>query len=131
MLHLSYLGLLAGCLLGTAPLEIVLMTGVYRRWRLLLLSLAPGGVVGIVWDVWAAHAGQWRFDGRYLLGLRISGLPIEEWLFFLVIPTCAVLTLEAVRRRRPDWAIGDEAEPGLAGGRGDGLGDGPPPRVRP
>ena len=34
--------------------------------------------------------------------------PVEELLFFLVVPTCAVLTLEAVRCRRPDWTIGDE-----------------------
>jgi hypothetical protein len=25
-----------------------------------------------------------------------------------VIPTCAVLTLEAVRARKPHWLIGDE-----------------------
>jgi hypothetical protein len=26
----------------------------------------------------------------------------------VVIPTCAVLTLEAVRARKPHWLIGDE-----------------------
>jgi hypothetical protein len=36
-------------------------------------------------------------------------LPLEELLFFVVIPTCAILTLEAVRRRRPQWTIGDES----------------------
>ena len=35
-------------------------------------------------------------------------LPLEELLFFLVIPVCAVLTLEAVRTQRPDWLVGDE-----------------------
>jgi hypothetical protein len=34
--------------------------------------------------------------------------PLEELLFFVVIPTCSILTLEAVRRRRPQWTIGDE-----------------------
>jgi hypothetical protein len=29
-------------------------------------------------------------------------------LFFVVIPVCAILTLEAVARRRPGWPIGDE-----------------------
>jgi hypothetical protein len=28
------------------------------------------------------------------------------------VPTCSVITLEAVRRRRPGWVIGDEPEPG-------------------
>jgi lycopene cyclase domain-containing protein len=106
--HLTYLALLAGCLLGTAPLEVALRTGVYRRWRRLLLALAPGVVLGIGWDLYAVHRHQWSFDFRYLLGLRLAGLPVEEMLFFVVIPICAILTLEAVRRRRPGWAIGDE-----------------------
>jgi lycopene cyclase domain-containing protein len=106
--HLTYLALLAACLVGTAPLEVLLRTGVYRRWRRLLLSLLPAATVGVAWDLYAVHAHQWRLDPRYLVGLRIGGLPIEELLFFAVIPTCAVLTLEAVRKRRPDWRIGDE-----------------------
>jgi hypothetical protein len=32
---------------------------------------------------------------------------LEELLFFLVIPICAVLALEAVRRVR-GWPLGDE-----------------------
>jgi lycopene cyclase domain-containing protein len=107
--QLSYLGLLAACLLGTAPLEFLLRTAVYARWRRLLLALTPGLLLGVSWDLYAIHRGQWSFDGRYLIGLRLWGLPVEEALFFLVIPTCAVLTLEAVRRRRPGWLIGDEA----------------------
>jgi lycopene cyclase domain-containing protein len=106
--HLTYLALLAGCLLGTAPLEILLRTRVYRRWRRLSLAVLPGLVAGSVWDYQAVRAGQWHFDGRFLLGIRVAGLPIEELLFFVVVPACAVLTIEAVRRRRPHWVIGDE-----------------------
>ena len=108
MSHLLYLALLAGCLIGTAPLEIFLRVRVYRRWRRLVRALVPGLVLGIGWDLYAISAHQWSFDGRYLIGLRLAGLPVEEALFFVVIPTCAVLTLEAVRRCRPGWIIGDE-----------------------
>lgn len=108
MAHLSYLAVLAGCLLGTAPLEILLRTRVYRRWRRLGLAILPGLLLGSGWDLYAVHHRQWSFDSRYLAGLRLWGLPIEELLFFVVIPACAVLTLEAVRRRRPHWPIGDE-----------------------
>ncbi len=66
-------------------------------------------VVFGAWDVAAIHARWWHYDPRYLVGVTLPGrLPLEELLFFLVIPTCAVLTLEAVRARRPDWLIGDE-----------------------
>ena len=100
--------MLAACLVGTAPVEFVLRTRVYRRWRRLLTAIAPGLVLGLAWDFFAIHRGDWSFDGRYLIGARLADLPLEEFLFFLVIPTCAVLTLEAVRRRRPGWLIGDE-----------------------
>lgn len=109
MAHLTYLALLAGCLLGTAPLEMLLHTRVYARWRRLLLALVPTVVVFVVWDLYAIHHHQWSYERRWMTGVQLPGrLPLEELLFFVVIPTCSILTLEAVRRRRPQWTIGDE-----------------------
>jgi len=108
MHRLTYLALLAGCLLGTLPLEFVLGVRVYARWRRLVAALVPGLVLGVAWDEYAVRNGHWHFDHRYLVGLKLAGLPVEEVLFFVVIPICAVLTLEAVARRRPGWLIGDE-----------------------
>jgi lycopene cyclase domain-containing protein len=110
--HLSYLLILVACLVGTAPLEIFLHTRVYARWRRLLLTLAPVVVVFTTWDLYAISRGEWSYDRHRIIGLLLPGrLPVEEVLFFVVIPTCAVLTLEAVRRRRPHWLIGDESDP--------------------
>jgi lycopene cyclase domain-containing protein len=109
MSHLAYLAVLAACLVGTAPLEIVLRTRVYARWRRLALALAPTVVIFAGWDVYAIHHHQWSYERRFTTGVLLPGrLPLEELLFFVVVPTCAVLTLEAVRRRRPQWTIGDE-----------------------
>ena len=70
----------------------------------------PVVVVFTAWDAFAVHAGQWTLRRPLDHGVRLpGGLPIEELLFFVVIPICAVATLEAVRRRRPSWSIGDEA----------------------
>jgi lycopene cyclase domain-containing protein len=106
--HLLYLGLLAACLIGTAPLEIWLGVRVYARWRRLVLALLPTFLVFVGWDLYAVHHDQWRYAGHWIVGARVWSLPVEELLFFLVVPTCAILTLEAVRRRRPGWRIGDE-----------------------
>jgi lycopene cyclase domain-containing protein len=107
--HATYLLILLACLVGTAPLEVVLHTRVYARAPRLLVTLVPVALVFGAWDIAAIHAHWWRYDARYLIGVTLPGrLPLEELLFFLVIPTCAVLTLEAVRARRPDWPIGDE-----------------------
>lgn len=108
-MHATYLLILVACVVGTLPLEFVLHTRVYARWLRLLGTLLPVVVVFGAWDIGAIHAGWWHYDSRYVLGATLPGrLPLEELLFFVVIPTCAVLTLEAVRARRPDWLIGDE-----------------------
>jgi lycopene cyclase domain-containing protein len=101
-----YLAVMAGCVVGTLPLELVLRARVYARWRRLGLTLLPVLAVFLTWDVLSIHAGFWSY--RQLSGWRLGDLPVEELVFFLVIPTCAVLTLEAVRRLRPSWSVGDD-----------------------
>ena len=107
MRHLAYVGVLAFCLLGTLPLELWLGVRVYRRRRRLLLTLLPVLVVFVAWDLYAVHAGHWTFDPAQTLGWVLGGLPIEEVLFFLVVPICSVLAFEAVRTVR-GWPAGDE-----------------------
>ena len=103
----SYLLVLLGCLLGTLPLELVIGARVYARWRRLLLTLLPVLVVFVAWDVLAIRAGHWSYDPRQTIGLRLGNVPIEEILFFLVVPVCSVLALEAVRVVK-GWTVGDE-----------------------
>ena len=108
MRHLAYLAVLAFCLVGTLPLEVWLGVRVYRRPRRLLLTLLPVVTVFMAWDLYAVSAGHWEFDPAQTLGLVLpGGVPVEELLFFLVVPTCAVLAFEAVRRVK-GWPAGDE-----------------------
>ncbi len=107
-MKLTYLLVLAGCLVGTLPLEIVLGVRVYRRYKRLALTLLTVVVVFVVWDIAAISAGHWSFDERQTTGVTLfGGLPLEELLFFLVIPTCAILGFESVRIVR-NWPAGDE-----------------------
>jgi lycopene cyclase domain-containing protein len=106
--HLVYLAVLVGCLLGTLPLELVLRTRVYARWRRWLLALAPTLVVFLAWDLYAIAAGHWTYDLGLMTGVLLpGGLPLDEVLFFVVTPTCAILAFEAVRAVRR-WPVGDE-----------------------
>ncbi len=106
-MQIAYLLVLVLCLVGTAPLEVVLKTRVYARWRRLLLTLLPVFVMFTLWDVLAIRAGHWSYDPRLTTGLQVGNVPVEELLFFLVIPTCSILALEAVRSVR-GWKAGDE-----------------------
>lgn len=108
MRHLAYLAVLAGCLAAAVWLEPVLKVRVFRRWRRLALSVLPVAVIFVGWDLLAIAAGHWRFDSGQISGVFLpGGLPVDEVLFFLVVPVCAILGFEAVRTvlRRP---AGDE-----------------------
>jgi lycopene cyclase domain-containing protein len=107
--HLTYVAVLGGCLVGAGWLEVAVRTRVLRRWRRLLLTLLPVLVVFTAWDAYAVSRGQWSFDPDRTTGVRLPGrLPLEEVLFFVVVPACAVLAFEAVRAVK-GWAGGDEA----------------------
>lgn len=104
-----YAGMLLFVLVATLPLELILRTRVYarpRRLGLVLLCVAPPFVL---WDVLATRAGHWSFDLSQTWGVTIAGLPVEELMFFVVVPIASILTLEAVRSVR-GWTVGDEPE---------------------
>lgn len=94
--HWDYLGLMAACLLITLPLELVFAARVYRRWQVLLKALLPVVVVFAVWDIIAIARDHWSYDPRFVTGIDLGILPLEELVFFLVIPVCALLSYEAV-----------------------------------
>lgn len=92
----QYLIVLGACILITAPLELF-GRGVYRQPRRLLAALLPVAAVFLIWDAIAVAAGVWWYNPRYILGLIAPGdLPLEEVLFFVVIPLCGLLTYSAV-----------------------------------
>jgi len=106
--HLAYVLVLAGCLAAASWLEPILKVNVFRRWRRLLLTLLPVVLIFAAWDLAAIAAGHWHFDETQMTGLVLpGGLPVDEVLFFAVVPVCAILGFEATRAvlRRP---AGDE-----------------------
>ncbi|GAB3659431.1 lycopene cyclase domain-containing protein [Nocardioides korecus] len=97
--HYQYLLLMAGCVLLTLPLELALGARVWRRPRRLLLALAPVVVLFSVWDVVAIARGTWHYSERFTTGVLLPfAMPLEELVFFLVVPICGLLTYEAVGR---------------------------------
>jgi lycopene cyclase domain-containing protein len=99
MESLRYLLILTLCVLVTLPLEFVGGARVYRRPRRLLSTVLPVVLLFGAWDLAAAGRGDWAFNPRYTVGARLLGLPIEEWLFFVVVPVCALLTFDVLARR--------------------------------
>ncbi|MGO1908573.1 lycopene cyclase domain-containing protein [Brevibacterium linens] len=92
----EYLLLMGACVLITLPLELFFRARVYRRWRTVLWALVPVIVVFCLWDVVAIARDHWVYNPRFVTGIHLGNLPLEELVFFIVIPLCALLSYEAV-----------------------------------
>lgn len=112
MLKFGYLAMIAFTIVGSFWLEIVLRVGVLRRLKRAFLSIAPIAILFIIWDLYAIDRGHWHFDSTQILGIiGPGGIPLEEFLFFTVVPLAAIMTIEAVgvvKRNNKKWKFGDE-----------------------
>jgi lycopene cyclase domain-containing protein len=101
--HYQYLILMGACLAVTAPLE-VLGARVYRRPARLVRAVLPVAAVFLIWDALAVAGGVWTYNPRYVTGLRLPfRIPVEELVFFLVIPVCGILTYAGVQAVACRW----------------------------
>ncbi len=93
-------------IVGSFWLEIFLKVGVLKRIKRAMLAIAPIAFLFIAWDAYAIRSGHWRFDEAQILGkYGPFCIPLEEYLFFIVVPIAAIMTIEAVRRVKKDWQV--------------------------
>jgi lycopene cyclase domain-containing protein len=62
----------------------------YKMWKSVFLSIFISGALFITQDIIFLKLGIWGFNPRYHTGIFLLGLPIEEWLFFIIIPYCCL-----------------------------------------
>ena len=96
--HWSYVAMLLFVIVGSWWLEFAFKLRVLRRPRILVTAIAPVSIFFLMWDAFAINQNHWTFDSQQILGIfGPLNIPLEEYLFFLIIPMAAVLTLEGVK----------------------------------
>jgi len=70
---------------------------IYRYGRSLLYSIFLIIIIFGVWDIFATWRGHWAFNPEGVGDFKIINLPMEEVLFFVVIPFCCIFTWEVVK----------------------------------
>jgi lycopene cyclase domain-containing protein len=87
---------------GSFWLEIVLKIRVLKRIKRALMSIIPVAILFLIWDAYAVASGHWKFDPEQVLGIYGPfGIPLEEYLFFIIVPMAAILTIEGVTTVKP------------------------------
>lgn len=74
----------------------------YRRWKSVFISIVLVGTVFVIWDIYFTRAGVWGFNPEYHASIVLFNLPLEEWLFFIVVPYASIFihySLEFVHPR--------------------------------
>jgi lycopene cyclase domain-containing protein len=106
--NFAYLGVLLFIFLGTVWLEFVIGARVLRKPIRLFFSVLPVFIGLVIWDVYAIQSGHWWFNEKFVTGWEIGIVPIEELLFFIIVPIAMIYSFEAVRAVK-QWRVGDEA----------------------
>ncbi|MGE5432516.1 MAG: lycopene cyclase domain-containing protein [Syntrophomonadaceae bacterium] len=77
----------------------------YRKFPRLFLSILIAAVPYIIWDSYAAIRSDWMFNIKYILGIRVFSLPVEEILFFITVPFSSIFIYESLRVYIPEKTL--------------------------
>ncbi len=99
--HYTYLLILAASLAGPLALSFDKKVRFYKNWKFLFPAMMIPAFLYIIWDIYFTSKGVWSFNDQYVTGIQLGNLPVEEVLFFLVVPYCCVFIYECVRTYFP------------------------------
>jgi lycopene cyclase domain-containing protein len=87
----------------------------YKMWKSVLPALFISAAVFIAADILFIKMGVWGFNPRYHSGIYISELPLEEWLFFILIPYASLFIHYVFVLYSHDFSLSDKVVRILSG----------------
>ena len=84
-------------LLGPLVLSFDSRVHYFSKWKSVLYATLIIAVPFLIWDFIFTEHGFWGFNPDYLVGIDIGNLPLEEVLFFIVVPFACTFIYECVK----------------------------------
>lgn len=78
----------------------------YKSWKYVFPSIFAVAVIYIAFDVYFTKMNYWGFNPKYLSGIYLFQLPLEEILFFIVIPYASIFLHESILEYFPRVKLG-------------------------
>lgn len=75
----------------------------YKNFKTVIIPMLLAALPFILADHLFTHWGVWGFTPKYIVGIYIFNLPLEEYLFFLCIPFSCLFTYHCFRAFNISW----------------------------
>jgi lycopene cyclase domain-containing protein len=95
--NFTYLILLAGSILVPLLLSFDKKVQYYKKLKYIFPAILVTAIIFWAWDIRFTETQVWSFNTEYTIGLTFWGMPIEEWLFFIIVPYCCVFIYEVLK----------------------------------
>ena len=83
---MEYLIILLAILIITAFLEWRHHIHLYHSRKERIIITLVFFIIGVVWDSYQMSKGHWVYPGPGTLGITIGFIPLEDYLFVLIVP---------------------------------------------
>lgn len=98
-----YFWIILGTIVGPLALSFDKKVAFYKQFLPVSIAVVCIGIPFLVWDSLFTSRGIWGFTPAYLSKIYIGNLPIEECLFFLVVPFACVFIYEVLKAYFPNY----------------------------
>lgn len=95
-----YLYLLCICLAIALYLQYKYKIHLYHSFKEELIYIVVLLALFVPMDIFAVSRGVWAFPGNGLLGIHIFNLPIEEYLFMIIIPYFSLIVYKYIDKKK-------------------------------
>lgn len=97
-----YLLLMCFTLFGPLILSFDKKVHFWTHIKQVLISATLVATPFLIWDIIFTWKEVWGFNGDYLTGINLVNLPIEEVLFFWVVPYAGLFVFECIKQYFPN-----------------------------
>jgi lycopene cyclase domain-containing protein len=97
-----YLWIIVGTILGPLVLSFDQKVHFYTYWKSVLVGIVVVGIFFLLWDEYFTELEVWGFNPKYVTGIYWGKLPLEECLFFVVVPYACLFIHEVLKAYFPN-----------------------------
>jgi len=102
----TYLLLMVITIAGPIGLSFDKKVAFYKNLKPFLISAGIASLIYIIWDIIFTKNNIWKFNDIYILKLKLFNLPLEEYLFFIIVPYASLFIYECIKSYFPNLKLG-------------------------